>query len=179
MSVAPNAYEAGLAQLLLQREVEAFYTREAELLDDRRFTEWLDLFADDARYYMPIARNVAFDRPEAEYTRERTDANWFDEGKDDLAKRVQQIEGGDHWAEEPRSRTSHLITNVNIAEIRGAEMTVHCRFIVSQNRQDNDINFFVGKRTDILRRSDTLQVAHRTIYLDQAVLQAKGLTTFF
>jgi 3-phenylpropionate/cinnamic acid dioxygenase small subunit len=179
MSVAPNVYEAGLAQLLLQREVEAFYTREAELLDERRFTEWLGLFAADARYFMPIARNVAFDHPQAEYTRERTDANWFDEGKDDIAKRVQQIEGGDHWAEEPRSRTSHLITNVNVAEINGAEITVHCRFIVSQTRQDTDHNLFAGKRTDILRRATTLQVAHRTIYLDQSVLRAKGLTTFF
>jgi len=188
MSAPPNAHEAGLAQLLLQREVEALYTHEAELLDDRHFTAWLDLFTADVRYWMPIARNVAFDRPLAEYTRERADANWFDEGKDDLAKRVQQIEGGDHWAEEPRSRTSHLITNVNVAEIRGTEMTVHCRFIVSQNRQAHDVNFFTGKRIDILRRTATLQVAHRagtfqvahrTIYLDQSVLLAKSLTTFF
>jgi 3-phenylpropionate/cinnamic acid dioxygenase small subunit len=179
MSVAPNVSEAAIAQLLLQREVEAFYTREGELLDDRRFAEWLELFAEDARYFMPIARNVAFDHPQDEYTRERSDANWFDEGKEYLIKRVEQIESGDHWAEEPRSRTSHLITNVNVAEIRGAEMTVHCRFIVSQIRQDADHNVFVGKRTDILRRSDTLQIAHRTIYLDQSVLLAKGLTTFF
>ena len=103
-----------LAGLFLQREVEALYTLEAELLDERRFTEWLELFADDARYWMPIPRNVPFDRPETEYTRERTDANWFDEGKDDLSKRVQQILGGDHWAEEPRSRTTHLTSNVGI-----------------------------------------------------------------
>jgi 3-phenylpropionate/cinnamic acid dioxygenase small subunit len=91
---------------------------------------------------------------------------------------VQQIESGDHWAEEPRSRTTHLIANVNVAEIRGAEMTVHSRFIVAQNRQDN-VNLFAGKRTDILRRTATLQIAHRTIHLDQSVLLAKGLTTFF
>jgi 3-phenylpropionate/cinnamic acid dioxygenase small subunit len=171
--------EAGLAQLLLQREVEAFYTKEVELLDDRRFTEWLDLFADDVRYFMPIARNVAFDRPEHEYTRERADANWFDEGKDDLSKRVQQIVGGDHWAEEPRSRTIHAVTNVNVAEVRDAELTVHSRIIISQHRQDDDINTFIGKRVDVLRRGAALQVAHRTIYLNQSVLLAKGLTTFF
>ncbi|HEV8020418.1 MAG TPA: 3-phenylpropionate/cinnamic acid dioxygenase subunit beta [Candidatus Lustribacter sp.] len=177
MSVDTQA--AGLAQLLLQREVEAFYTNEVELLDDRRFTEWLDLFADDARYWMPIARNVAFDRPEHEYTRERADANWFDEGKDDLTKRVQQIVGGDHWAEEPRSRTIHAVTNVNIVKAGEGELTVHSRIIVSQHRQDDDINHFVGKRIDLLRRGATLQVAHRTIYLNQSVLLAKGLTTFF
>jgi 3-phenylpropionate/cinnamic acid dioxygenase small subunit len=178
MSIDTNV-DAQLAALFLQREVEALYTRECELIDDRHFREWLDLFAEDLRYWMPIVRNVAFDRPDHEYTRERADANWFDEGKDDLQKRVLQIEGGDHWAEEPRSRTTHIVTNVNIAEVRGQEMTVHSRFVVYQNRQDNDVNFFIGKRIDILRRGATLQIAHRTIYLDQNVLLAKGLTTFF
>lgn len=178
MSVEAGISEARLAQLLLQREVEELYTREAELLDDRRFSEWLELFTDDCRYFMPMARNVAYNRPEHEYTRERDEANWFDEGKDDLSKRVQQIEGGDHWAEEPRSRTTHVIANVNVAEVRERELTVHCRFVVSQARQD-DVNLFVGKRVDILRRGPGLQVAHRTIYLDQSVLHASRLTTFF
>ncbi len=179
MSLAPNAAESGLAQLLLQREIEAFYTREAELLDERRFAAWLELFAEDARYFMPIARNMPFDHPQDEYTRERSDANWFDEGKEYLIKRVEQLESGDHWAEEPRSRTSHLITNVNIAEINGDELAVHCRFLVSQNRQETDVNLFVGKRIDKLRRNGSLQIVHRTIHLDQSVMLAKGLTTFF
>ena len=179
MNIDANVNHDQLAALLLQREVEAFFTHEVELLDERRFGEWLDLFADDLRYYMPMARNVAFDRPEHEYTRERAEANWFDEGKDDLTKRVQQIVGGDHWAEEPRSRTTHIITNVSIAEDRGRELTVNSRFVVYQNRQDSDVNFFIGKRIDVLRRGATLQVAHRTIYLDQNVLLAKSLTTFF
>src|SRR6185312_537162 len=106
--------------------------REARLLDDRRFSEWVTIFAEDARYWMPIARNVPFDRPDHEYTRERTDANWFDEGVDDLRKRVVQIEGGDHWAEEPRSRTTHVVANVEIEPAVGSELTVHSRFVVSQ-----------------------------------------------
>jgi 3-phenylpropionate/cinnamic acid dioxygenase small subunit len=178
MSIGINVDPAQLAALLLQREVEALFTREAELLDDRRFTEWLDLFTEDARYWMPMARNVPYNQPEREYTRERADANWFDEGKDDLQKRVQQIQGGDHWAEEPRSRTTHVVSNVNIAEAQGNELTVHSRFVVYQNRLESEINFFMGKRVDVLRRSATLQVAHRTIYLDQNVLLAKALTTF-
>jgi 3-phenylpropionate/cinnamic acid dioxygenase small subunit len=171
--------EDSLAALLLQREVEELFTREAQLLDERRFGEWLDLFAEDVRYWMPISRNVAFDRPDAEYTRERADANWFDEGKEDLRKRVIQIEGGDHWAEEPRSRTTHVVANVNITDVRNGELTVQSRFVVSQSRQDDDHHVFVGKRIDVLRRAEQLQVAHRTIYLDQSVLLAKGLTTFF
>ena len=33
-------------------EVEQFLYREARLLDDRQFHEWLQLFTDDARYFM-------------------------------------------------------------------------------------------------------------------------------
>ena len=171
--------ETAFALLALQYEVEAFFTREAELLDDRRFDEWLALFAEDARYFMPIARNLAFDSTEPEFTRERADANWFDEGKADLRKRVLQIQSGDHWAEEPRSRTTHVAANVRIAEVGDDELTVNSRFVVSQNRHEHGVNLFVGKRVDVLRRTGGLQIIHRTIYLDQSVLLAQNLTTFF
>jgi ethylbenzene dioxygenase beta subunit len=36
----------------LIREVEQFLYREARLLDERRFHEWLALFTDDVRYWM-------------------------------------------------------------------------------------------------------------------------------
>jgi 3-phenylpropionate/cinnamic acid dioxygenase small subunit len=177
--VSAASHEAQVAHMLLQREVEALFTREAELLDERRFDEWLELFADDARYWMPIARNLAFDSSVPEYTREQSEANWFDDGKDDLRKRVAQLQSGDHWAEEPRSRTTHVVANVRIVQQHGDELTVHSRFVVSQNRQEHDVNVFIGKRVDLLRRNGTLLVAHRTIYLDQSVLLSKGLTTFF
>lgn len=172
-------HDARLAALFLQREVEALFTKEAQLLDERRFEEWLELFAEDARYWMPIARNLAFDSSESEYTRERRDANWFDEGKDDLRKRVSQNESGDHWAEEPRSRTTHVVSNVSITDVSDRELTVRSCFVVSQNRGEYEVNLFIGKRIDVLRRGEGLQVAHRTIYLDQSVLLAKTLTTFF
>ena len=34
------------------RSVEQFLYREARLLDERRFHEWLQLFTDDVRYFM-------------------------------------------------------------------------------------------------------------------------------
>jgi len=42
----PNMYDD------LTREVEQFLYREARLLDQRRFHEWLELFTDDARHWM-------------------------------------------------------------------------------------------------------------------------------
>src|SRR4030095_15737327 len=92
--------------------------REAELLDERRYREWLDLLADDVRYWMPMRRNVKLGDDEGEFNRAQSDINWFDEGKETLSRRVKQIETGIHWAEEPRSRLSHLVTNV---QAQGAE----------------------------------------------------------
>ena len=88
-------------RLLLRQEVEEFLYREAELLDERRYEEWLELLTDDVRYFMPMRRNVPHDETEREFTREGVDISWFDEGKDTLTRRVRQILTGIHWAEEP------------------------------------------------------------------------------
>ena len=95
-------------RLLVKSEVEEFLYREAELLDERRYQDWLELFTEDVRYWMPMRRNVPHDESEREFTREGADVNWFDEGKDTLARRVQQILTGIHWAEEPPSRICHI-----------------------------------------------------------------------
>ena len=106
--------DARIDRLLLSQEIADFLYREAELLDERRYREWLDLLADDIRYWMPIRRNVKLGDDENEFTRANSDINWFDEGKETLARRVKQIETGIHWAEEPRSRLSHLVANVQV-----------------------------------------------------------------
>ena len=56
-----SAEAEALARLLLQREIEDFFYGQAELLDTRRFDDWLALFTDDARYWMPMRRNVPHD----------------------------------------------------------------------------------------------------------------------
>src|SRR5206468_2351367 len=101
-------------ELLLQREVEEFLYAEADLLDERRFEEWLELLTEDVRYWMPMAKNFRFGEQEREYTRELRDVAWIDEGKITLSQRVQQLLTGIHWAEEPLSRVSHLVTNNRI-----------------------------------------------------------------
>jgi 3-phenylpropionate/cinnamic acid dioxygenase small subunit len=172
--------DSAIERLLLEAEIERFFSAEAELLDERRFNEWLDLLHDDIRYSMPIARNVRFNQPELEYTRAGVEASWFDEGKDTLKKRVLQIQGGDHWAEEPRSRTTHLVANVRVESIAGSDITVKSRFIVCGFRLEHDVDLFIGKRLDVLRREKrSLKVLRRTIYLDQGVLLSRNLTTFF
>ncbi|HZF06379.1 MAG TPA: 3-phenylpropionate/cinnamic acid dioxygenase subunit beta [Patescibacteria group bacterium] len=176
---------SGFERLLLKSEVEELLYHEAELLDERRYKEWLDLFTDDARYFMPIRRNVPHDEAEREFTREGTDVNWFDEGKDTLARRVQQILTGIHWAEEPPSRICHMISNVQILRASPdgpspSEIAVKSRFLVYRNRVETETDVLVGKREDLLRRvNGSFKIARRRIILDQSVLLAKNLTFFF
>ena len=181
MTTATAVIEA----MLLQNEVEQFLYHEAELLDDRRFAEWLDLLAEDIRYYMPMRRNVKFGELEREFTREGQDINWFDEGKATLERRVNQILTGVHWAEEPLSRICHMVSNVQILEATSpaedaTEVTLKCRFLIYRNRVETETDFLIGKREDVLRKEDgSWKVAQRKVILDQNVLLAKNLTFFF
>jgi 3-phenylpropionate/cinnamic acid dioxygenase small subunit len=174
-----------LARALVTQDVADFLYREAELLDERRFEEWLDLFTDDVHYWMPLRRNVPHDEPEREFSRAGADVNWFDEGKDTLARRVRQILTGVHWAEEPPSRTCHVVANVQVLSATPAgpaptEVGVKSRFIVYRNRVETETDFLVGKREDLLRRvNGGWRIARRKIVLDQNVLLAKNLTVFF
>jgi 3-phenylpropionate/cinnamic acid dioxygenase small subunit len=171
-----------LARLLLKEEIEAFLYHEAELLDERRYEAWLDLFTEDAHYFMPMRRNVPHDEPDREFTRAGADVNWFDEGKDTLTRRVKQILTGIHWAEEPPSRICHMVSNVQVAAADSAsgEVVVKSRFLVYRNRVETETDFLVGKREDVLRRvNGGWKIARRRIVLDQNVLLAKNLTVFF
>ena len=173
-----------IAKLLLVQEIAEFLYREAELLDERRYQDWLALLADDVRYWMPMRRNVKFGEEEREFTRLHTDINWFDEGRETLSRRLKQIETGIHWAEEPRSRLSHLVTNVQVQSAEPSltaaqEVSVISRFLIYRNRVETETDILVGRREDQLRRNGAgWLLARRKIILDQNVLLSKNLTFF-
>lgn len=164
----------------LRREVEDFYYREAELLDDRKLREWFRLFTDDVRYWMPIRHNP-LERPEspAAELAEPGDGFYFDDTKESLRIRVERVYARNAWAEMPPSRTRHLITNVRIEDDDGREIAVRSNFLVYRTRMEADQDLFVGMRNDRLRRTNgAFQIARRTIILDQAVLNAKNISIF-
>jgi 3-phenylpropionate/cinnamic acid dioxygenase small subunit len=178
--------ERDLAYFRLKDEIEELLYEEADLLDQRRFGEWLEILADDLHYFMPMRRNVAFGtHAEKENTRAGQDISWFDEDKWTLAKRVDQIMTGIHWAEEPLSRLCHIVSNIRLKDVRpsvsdASEVDVGCRFVVYQNRVETETYLFVGRRNDTWRRDcDRWRLAKREILLEQNVLLAKNLTTFF
>ena len=173
-----------LAQFELQQDIEDFLLMEADLLDDRRFEQWLNLLTDDIRYWVPIQRNVKFGDWEKELTRCGRDINWFDEGKDTLTLRVEQLMSGKHWSEEPISRTSHILTNIRIIKAtpsvqKPIEVTVKSRFLIYRNKLVDQSDIFVGKREDFLRAIDGCwKISSRKAILDQSVLLAPTMPTF-
>jgi 3-phenylpropionate/cinnamic acid dioxygenase small subunit len=180
-SMTTEMQQQALERLLLREEIEQFLYDEAALLDERRFTEWIDLMADDVHYHMPIRRNVKFGEQNRENTNADAEMSWFDEGKRTLAGRVRQIMTGVHWCEEPFSRVRHIVSNVQVVCVRGDEVDVKSNFFVWQNRLQDEVNVFVGRREDILRRDEETgwKIRKRLILLDQNVLLAKVITTFF
>jgi 3-phenylpropionate/cinnamic acid dioxygenase small subunit len=183
---ANSSIERSAAYYRLKADIEDFYYHEADLLDDRRFRDWLDILADDIGYFMPIRRNVKFGQHASrENTKSGEGISWFDEDKWTLTKRVEQILTGVHYAEEPLSRISHMVSNVQIRDVRPdleapGEIDVTSRFLVYQNRVEYETYTFVGRRNDTLRATENgWKVAKREILLEQNILLAKNLTMFF
>jgi len=174
------------------REVEQFLYREARLLDERRFDEWLELLTDDVRYWMAgrsnryprhskaIAILDAARYVEDDMTRD-DELAILDEDKQSLNGRVRRLDTGMAWAEDPPSRTRHLVTNIEVEPGDAAhEVTVHSNFLAYRSRAETEQDFYVGARKDVLRRvAGAWKIAGRKIILDQNVLLAKNVSIFF
>jgi 3-phenylpropionate/cinnamic acid dioxygenase small subunit len=164
----------------LRHQIEDFFYREAELLDERRLREWLELFTDDVHYWMPVRYNP-LERPKEleEELSKRDESYYFNDTRESLRIRIERLYSKTAWAEMPPSRTRHLISNIRIKKDDGVEIEVDSNFIVYRTRMERDEDFFVGTRKDVLRRlNGELKIARRTILLDQAVLGAKNISVF-
>jgi 3-phenylpropionate/cinnamic acid dioxygenase small subunit len=161
-------------------------------LDERRFREWLELFTDDARYWMDGRSNrnlktskaiaiLDVDRYDKDDLTKEDELAILDETKQTLGKRVARLETGMAWAEDPPSRTRHLIANIEVEPgDTASDLTVYCNFIVYRSRAKTEQDFFVGTRRDVLRRvAGALKIARRKLTHDQNVLAAKNVSIFF
>ena len=174
------------------REVEQFLYREARLLDERRFHEWLELFTDDVRYWMPGRSNrypktskaiviLDPDRYTEEDLSREDELAILDETKETLGRRIARLDTGMAWAEDPPSRTRHMLSNIEVEPGDTAtEIKVYANFMVYRNRSETEQDFYVGARQDVLRHVDgAWKIARRKIILDQTVLLAKNVSIFF
>ena len=106
----------------------------------------------------------------------------LDETKQTLSQRVARLDTGMAWAEDPPSRTRHLITNIEIepgdADAARSRSTRISWSTAAAAETEQD--FYVGARRDVLRRvAGSWKIAGRKIILDQNVLLAKNVSIFF
>ncbi len=168
-----------MSQMLLHYEVEQFYYTEAALLDDRRFADWLALFAEDAHYWMPIRRTVTSNELDREFTAPGAMA-FFDDDRMMLAARVKKLASGYSWSEDPPSRTRHMVTNLRIVRDEAGELGVNTNFHLYRTRLNSEEDHWIGSRKDVLRRTpEGLKIVTRHIFLEQTVLLSRNLSSFF
>jgi 3-phenylpropionate/cinnamic acid dioxygenase small subunit len=105
----------------------------------------------------------------------------LDETKESLSRRIARLDTGMAWAEDPPSRTRHLITNIEVETgSTDAELTVYSNFLVYRTRGETEQDLFVGRREDTLRTvAGIWKIARRKIILDQNVLLPKNVSIFF
>jgi 3-phenylpropionate/cinnamic acid dioxygenase small subunit len=161
-----------------------FYYLEAAMLDDRRWDDWLALWADDATYAMPVRSETladdAWGRSLADSYSNPGELQYFDEPAFLLGVRVQKLKSGKAWAEQPPSHTTRLITNVHALAESDDGVTVHSNFLIHRTRVESRVEQFVGTRRDLLRADqDSWRIAGRRVYLNANVLDASNLQLFF
>jgi 3-phenylpropionate/cinnamic acid dioxygenase small subunit len=167
------------AQRELQYDVEQFLYREADLIDERRFDDWLELLADDLEYWMPVRSTRSLGDEANEFAKPGESA-FFDDDKESMQQRVRKLYTGFAWAEDPPSRTRHVVSNVRIVSRSNDLVEVRCNFMLYRSRLAADEDLWVGRREDRLRRNgESFLIARRHIYLDHVSLASKNLSVFF
>jgi 3-phenylpropionate/cinnamic acid dioxygenase small subunit len=160
----------------LQHSVEQFLYREVRLLSERRYEEWLDLFTDDARYWMP-ARETIEGKPDA--LSGENEMAYFDDDKEFLAARIERFRSPLAHAEQPPSRLRYFVSNVEIDELGEGELDVRCNLLVYQSRLERTEVSYVGRREDRLRRHHkSWRIGSRKIILDQTLVP-RSISIFF
>lgn len=158
-------------------EAVLFLYHEARLLDGFAFEEWLDTLHEDLVYEMPVRQSVM-----------PKDGDGFvagmaflSETRNSLLTRVRRLQTDRAWAEQPGSRTRHLVSNVLVEQEldRPDELAVTSAFLVTRTRADLPYDTFTGERRDRLRRVDgRWLLVSRHIHFDQTVLKAYNLSIF-
>lgn len=133
------------AATITRAEVEDFLYREARLLDDRRFEEWLECYHPDAEYWMPAWD----DNGDLTEDPQREISLIYYPNRGGLEDRVFRIRTDRSSATSlPEPRTGHNITNVEILERRDGEIDLrHNWFSLYYRYQTTDTYFGVSHLT--------------------------------
>lgn len=96
---------------ITEKDLIDFVYREARLLDELRYEEWLELYAEDGHYWMPA---------EWQQTDPKLQASLMYEDMLLLRIRVERLSGARTFSQKPKSRAQHLLQVPQVDEINAA-----------------------------------------------------------
>lgn len=165
-----GALEVGVSTLT-RAEAEDFLYREARMLDERRFAEWINLFTDDGCYWIPCGQG--------EDPGPITHIVYDDRAQ--LADRVWQLQHPRRFSQSPSSATTHLVSNIEVADEAVEECTILSSFVLYEVRKTQggagSARPFAGRYEHRLRREDDRwRIAMKKVWLIDRDLSLHNLT---
>jgi 3-phenylpropionate/cinnamic acid dioxygenase small subunit len=126
----------------VQREVEQFLYRQAELLDGKHWQAFIDLFADDGVYWMPVKR---------EQTEWQGSPSIFAEDKLMMEIRKGRVSHPNAWSQAPMWETNHVDGQVAVESASATTIEVRSRFHMMELRRDAVRHFGGSYRHTLVR----------------------------
>ena len=140
-----------------QLAVEKFLYRQAEILDEKRWDDWLGLFTEDGHYWMP-AREEQADGDGV--------PNIFWEDLNIMQMRIRRNTHPRAHSQAPQNRLCHVVSNVIVEdEAANGDIVVRSRFHCAEYLR-YEIRHFTGKYRHVLRRhGDSYRIALQRVDL--------------
>jgi len=133
-----------MSKLELQHAVEQFLYRQAEILDGKRWQDYIGLFAKDGMYWMPA--------DPSHKTWEGMPAI-FAEDINLMTVRMDRVMHPDAWSQRPLWGTNHIVGNVTIEKASAnGDLVTRSRFHMMELRRD-DVRHFAGQYTHHLKKT--------------------------
>jgi 3-phenylpropionate/cinnamic acid dioxygenase small subunit len=151
-------------------ECETFLVREAQLLDEGKFEDWLALFTENAWYWVPSEPNQ--DSP-------LTTVSLMYDDRRLLETRVRRLVSPRIYSQEPRSRTSRIVANVTIKERRPGAVLVRSKFTMVEYRRGGQRLFAGTNFHELLRNEGALRIASKRVDLVNCDAPLDGLVVPF
>jgi 3-phenylpropionate/cinnamic acid dioxygenase small subunit len=151
-------------------KVEDFLYHEARLLDTQRYEEWLELFTDDATYWVPLEHNQN-DPFET--------SSIIHDDRTLLGLRVQQARHPRAHARLPLARTVHQVGNVMVLSEKGQELKVTSTLNLIEWRQDKQRVWGALVEHDLRRAEGGFRIARKRVDLVNSEAELDGIAILF
>lgn len=144
-----------------QTAISAFLYREASLLDDRRWDEWLACYAPGVEYWMP-----SWTDDDEQVTDPQSQISLiYYANRQGLEDRVYRLNTERSSASTPESRTVHMLANVEILEQRETQVEVRYNWHTLSHRFQVTSQYFGTTFCTIDLGGDTPVIARKKIVL--------------